>query len=149
MVVLAIHRRVSCVGLKASGLCCCRGSGDICREPLSPWYPRRIQNSGGTLLQPRQAQPRQVHVFEDAYKYGPIRNCQSWSFITVNSQLKFNRLGLYCQVTIWPRKHERKTPSQAFTRSKQIYRIGRSLKFCRAVHCLLWPIQRIKNILFC
>jgi len=37
-------------------------------------------------------------------------------------------------VTIWPRKHKRKTPSQAFTRSKQIYRIGRSLKFCGTVH---------------
>jgi len=37
-------------------------------------------------------------------------------------------------VTIWPRKHKRKIPSQAFTRSKQIYRIGRSLKFCGTVH---------------
>ena len=37
-------------------------------------------------------------------------------------------------MTIWPRKHKRKTPSQAFTRSKQIYRIGRSLKFCGTVH---------------
>jgi len=40
-------------------------------------------------------------------------------------------------VTIWPRKHKRKTPSQAFTRSKQIYRIGRSLRFCETVH---WKI---------
>jgi len=38
-------------------------------------------------------------------------------------------------VTIWPRKHKRKTPLQAFTRSKQIYRIGQSLKFCGTVHC--------------
>jgi len=38
-------------------------------------------------------------------------------------------------VTIGPRKHKRKTPSQAFTRSKQIYHIGRSLKFCGTVHC--------------
>jgi len=37
-------------------------------------------------------------------------------------------------VTIWPRKHKRKTPSQAFTRSKQINRFGRSLKFCGTVH---------------
>jgi len=37
-------------------------------------------------------------------------------------------------VTIWPRKHKRKTSSQAFTRSKQIPRIGRSLKFCGTVH---------------
>jgi len=37
-------------------------------------------------------------------------------------------------VTIWPRKHKGKTPSQAFTRSKQIYHIGRSLKFCGTVH---------------
>ena len=37
-------------------------------------------------------------------------------------------------MTIWPRKHKRKTPSQAFTRSKQIYRIGWSLKFCGTVH---------------
>ena len=41
-----------------------------------------------------------------------------------------------CQVTVWPRKHKRKTPLQAFTRSKQIYRIGRSLTFCGTVHCL-------------
>ena len=59
--------------------------------------------------------------------YGPFRNCQSWSFITVHGQIKSNRLGLYCEVTIGPRKHKRKTPSQASTRSKQIYRIGRSL----------------------
>jgi len=39
-------------------------------------------------------------------------------------------------VTIWPRKHKRKTPSQAFTRSKQIYRNGRSLKFCGTVHSI-------------
>ena len=37
-------------------------------------------------------------------------------------------------MTIWPRKHKRKMPSQAFTRSKQIYRTGRSLKFCGTVH---------------
>ena len=37
-------------------------------------------------------------------------------------------------MTIWPRKHKRKTPSHAFTRSKQIYRFGRSLKFCGTVH---------------
>ena len=49
-------------------------------------------------------------------------------------------------MTIWPRKHKRKTPSQAFTRSKQIYRIGRGLKFYGTVHCgdvmsatLTWP----------
>jgi len=41
---------------------------------------------------------------------------------------------LYCQVTIWPRKHKRKTPSQAFTRSKQICRFGRSFRFCGTVH---------------
>ena len=41
-------------------------------------------------------------------------------------------------MTIWPRKHKRKTPSQAFTRSKQINRIGRSLKFCGTVHILNW-----------
>ena len=41
-------------------------------------------------------------------------------------------------MTIWPRKHKRKTPSQAFTRSKQIYRIGRSLKYCGTVHSLLF-----------
>ena len=61
-------------------------------------------------------------------------NDESWSFITVHGQFKSKRLGLYCQVAIWPRKHKRKTPSQAFTRSKQIYRIGRSLKFCGKVH---------------
>ena len=65
---------------------------------------------------------------------GPFRNCQSWSFITVRGHFKSIRLGLYCQVTIWPRKHKRKTPSQAFTRSKHIYRFGRSLKFCGTVH---------------
>ena len=43
--------------------------------------------------------------------YGPFRNCQAWSLITVHSQ--------------WPRKHK----EDPFTRSKQIYRIGRSLKF--------------------
>jgi len=53
-------------------------------------------------------------------------------------------------VTIWPRKHKRKTPSQAFTRSKQIYCIGRSLKFCGTVHCkIAWQImffgQKRKN----
>ena len=37
-------------------------------------------------------------------------------------------------MTIWPKKHKRKTPSQAFTRSKQIYRIGRSLRFCGTLH---------------
>jgi len=66
---------------------------------------------------------------------GPFRNCQSWSFITVHGQFQSNWLELYWQVTIWPRKHRRKTPSQAFTRSKQIYRIGRSFKFCGTVHC--------------
>ena len=35
---------------------------------------------------------------------------------------------------IWPRKHKRRTPSQAFTRSKKIYHIWTSLKFCRTVH---------------
>jgi len=66
-------------------------------------------------------------------QYGPFRNCQLWSFITVHGQFLSNRLRICCQVTIWPRKHKRKTPSQAFTRSKQIYRIGRSLKFCGTV----------------
>ena len=42
-------------------------------------------------------------------------------------------------MTIWPRKHI-KTPSQAFTRSKQIYRTGRSLKFCGTVH---WVIPKL------
>ena len=65
---------------------------------------------------------------------GPFPNCQSWSFITVHCQFLSNSLGLYCPVTIWPRKHKRKTHSQAFTRSKQIYRFGRSLKFCGTVH---------------
>ena len=37
-------------------------------------------------------------------------------------------------MTIWHRKHKRKTPSKAFTRSKTIYRIGRSLNFCETVH---------------
>ena len=37
-------------------------------------------------------------------------------------------------MTMW-QKHKRKTPSQAFTRSKKIYPIGRSLKFCGTVHC--------------
>jgi len=41
-----------------------------------------------------------------------IRNCQSWSFIAVRGQCQSNGLGLYCQVTIWSRKHKRKTPSQ-------------------------------------
>jgi len=49
-------------------------------------------------------------------------------------------------VTIWPRKHKRKTPSQAFTRSKQIYRIGRSLKFCGTVHC---PLDHILCFIPC
>ena len=70
----------------------------------------------------------------ESHRNGPFRNCQSWPFITVHGQLKSNRLGLYCQVTFRPRKHKRKTPSQAFTRSKQIYRIGRSLRFCGTVH---------------
>jgi len=38
-------------------------------------------------------------------------------------------------VTTSPRKHKRKTPSQAFTRSKKIC-IGRSLKICGMVHWL-------------
>ena len=38
---------------------------------------------------------------------GPFCSCQSWSFITVHSQFYSNRLGLYCQVTIWPRKHKK------------------------------------------
>jgi len=37
-------------------------------------------------------------------------------------------------MTIWPRKHKRKTPLQAFTISKKIYHFGRSLKFCGTVH---------------
>jgi len=65
---------------------------------------------------------------------GPFRNCQLLSFITLHGQFQSNRLGLICQVTIWPRKHKRKTPSQVFTRSKQIYHISRSLKFCGTVH---------------
>jgi len=81
------------------------------------------------------------HLLEH-FENGPFRNCQSWSFITVHGQFYSKRLGLYCQVTIWPRKQERKTPSQAFTRSKQISRIGRSLRFCGTVHwhcCGIWP----------
>ena len=66
---------------------------------------------------------------------GPFRKCLSLSFITVHGQFLFNRLGLNCQVTIWHRKHKRKTPSQAFTISKQIC-IGWSLKFCGTVHVL-------------
>jgi len=34
-------------------------------------------------------------------------------------------------VTIWPRKHKRKTPSHAFIRSKKTYRIRRSFKILR------------------
>jgi len=49
-------------------------------------------------------------------------------------------------VTIWPRKHKRETPSQAFTRSKQIYRNGRSLKFCGTVHLHHWPpLSRLRT----
>ena len=55
-----------------------------------------------------------------------IYNC-TWSHL-------IQYIRIYCQVTIWPRKDKRKTPSQAFTRSKQIYRIGRSLKFCGTMH---------------
>ena len=43
-------------------------------------------------------------------------------------------------MTIWPRKHKRKTSSQAFTRSKQIYRIGRSFKSCGTVHWILMAL---------
>jgi len=43
-------------------------------------------------------------------------------------------------VTIRPRKHKRKTRSQA-TRSKKIYRIGRSLKFCgTGITLNYWPV---------
>jgi len=52
----------------------------------------------------------------------------------VHAQFWSNRLELYCQVTIWPSKHKIKTPSQAITRSKQIYRTWRSLKFCGTVY---------------
>jgi len=70
----------------------------------------------------------------DVFMYGPFRKCQSLSFITVHGQLWSNRLGLNCQVIIWPRKHNNKTPSQASTRFKQIYRTGWSLKCCGTVH---------------
>ena len=54
-------------------------------------------------------------------------------------------------MTIWPRKHKRKTPSQAFTRSKQIFRIGRSLKICGTVHwswcCLFLLLGGIELVL--
>ena len=73
-----------------------------------------------------------VHIHAKAFFN--VSNCQSWLFITVRGQFKSNRSGLYCQVTIWHRKHKRKTFSQAFTRSMQIYRIGWSLKFCGTVH---------------
>jgi len=51
-------------------------------------------------------------------------------------------------VTIWPRKHKRKTPSQAFTRSKQIYRFGRSLEYCGTVHSRLLPRKCLNLSLF-
>jgi len=63
------------------------------------------------------------------YDHGQICNCQSGIYNSTS-----NRLGLYCQVTIWPRKHKRRTPSQAFTRSKKMCCIGRSLQFCVTVH---------------
>jgi len=70
------------------------------------------------------------------------RSCLAWTvpqlsiMIIYNStwSLLSNRLVLYCQVTIWSRKHKRTTPSQAFTKPKQIYRIWRNLKFCGTVH---------------
>ena len=70
-------------------------------------------------------------------EYWPFRNCHSWSFITVHCQFQSKGLELYFQVTIWPRKHIRKTHSQAFTISKKINRIGRSLKLCGTVHWVL------------
>ena len=52
-------------------------------------------------------------------------------------------------MTIWPRKHKRKTPSQAFTRSKQIYRFGRSLKLCGTVHINVCYLSRRKSSKLC
>jgi len=52
-----------------------------------------------------------------------------WSFITEHGQFPSNRLWLNCQMTIWPRKHKRKTPFTSLHKIKKIYRIGRGLTF--------------------
>jgi len=63
----------------------------------------------------------------------PFRNCQSWSFITVHGQFYSNRLGLYCWVTIWPRKHQRKTPSQDQSKSSALGGVWNFAERCKNV----------------
>jgi len=65
-----------------------------------------------------------IVVFRNIYgaNNSRFRNYQIYSFITEHGHFKTNNFGLYCQVTLWPRKHK-KTLLQAFTRSKKIYSI--------------------------
>jgi len=75
---------------------------------------------------------------------GQFHNCQSWSFLTVHGQFLSNRLGLYCQLTIWLRKYKRKhtfclwKTRRNLTRSKKIRYIGRSLKICWTIHWIVY-----------
>ena len=43
-------------------------------------------------------------------------------------------------MTIWPRNTQKKAPSQAFTKSKKIYHIGRSLTLRQTMDCLIMLI---------
>jgi len=64
---------------------------------------------------------------------GQFHNCQSLSFLTVHGQFWSNRLGLYCQLTIWTKKIQKKIyflfVLNLITKAKKICRMGRNLKF--------------------
>ena len=85
------------------------------------------------------------------YSFKLVTNWDETDQLVVNKQLCFSISVAVCQCSrrcwvvikqlscvvvaaLWPKKHKRKTPLQAFTRSKKIYHIGRSLKFCGMVH---------------
>ena len=88
-----------------------------------------------------------VGIFNYIYIFAPVNICNktnelqwnvpqmsiiiiynsTWSILIQQIRIKLSGNNL-------TQKHKRKTPSQAFTRSKQINRIGRNLKFCETVH---------------
>jgi len=79
---------------------------------------KRVSSTTGKLDLPDQKKIKVLNFCNLAFgcsmrsSNGQIRNCQSWLLITVHGHFLSNRLGLFCQVTIWPRKHKWKTPSQ-------------------------------------
>jgi len=82
------------------------------------------------------------HVFHwcEAVPIKPFSNfsdvvlCIQWTIPQLSLMIIYNStwsiLGLYCQLTIWPRKHKRKTPSQDQRKSTAMGGAWNSVEGC-------------------